>query len=123
MNPKVKKALIISGISLDVAVTIFLFVIAIIMLATMPKNQAEMQQAIEINGPFIGYLQVHNILYLTTNVIPLILLLALNVAGLILYIRKAGKTKATIADLSDEQREALKRELLKDMQASDEEKK
>ena len=37
MNKNLKKGLIIAGITVDVAVTIFLFVVSIIMLATMTE--------------------------------------------------------------------------------------
>ena len=40
-----------------------------------------------------------------------------------MYIKKAGKTKATLAELSDEQKDALKAELLKDLTESKKEEK
>ena len=118
MNKNVKKGLLISGIVLDVGITVFLLVVSIIMLATMPKNSIEMSEAIETNGPFIGYLQQNPTVYLFTCVVPLFLLLGLNIVGLVMYIKKAGKTKATLAELSDEQKDALKAELLKDLTES-----
>ena len=49
-------------------------------------------------------------------VIPLFLLLALNVVALILYIRKVGQAKKVkLNDLSAEEKEALRQELLKDI--------
>ena len=95
-----------------------LLVVSIIMLATMPKNSIEMSEAIETNGPFIGFLQQNSTVYLFTCVVPLFLLLGVNVVGLVMYIKKAGKTKATLAELSDEQKDALKAELLKDLTES-----
>ena len=118
MNKNVKKGLLIGGIVLDIGITVFLLVVSIIMLATMPANGVEMQQAIEMNGPFIGYLQQNSTVYLFTCVVPLFLLLGVNVVGLVMYIKKAGKTKATLAELSDEQKDALKAELLKDLTES-----
>lgn len=118
MNKNVKKGLLIGGIVLDVGITIFLLIISIIMLATMPKNSIEMSQAIEMNGPFIGYLQQNSTVYLFTCVVPLFLLLGVNIVGLVMYIKKVGKTKATLAELSDEQKDALKAELLKDLTES-----
>lgn len=123
MNKNVKKGLLIGGIVLDVGITVFLLVVSIIMLATMPKNSIEMSEAIETNGPFIGYLQQNPTVYLFTCVVPLFLLLGVNVVGLVMYIKKAGKTKATLAELSDEQKDALKAELLKDLTESKKEEK
>ena len=118
MNKNVKKGLLIGGIVLDVGITVFLLVVSIIMLATMPKNSIEMSEAIDTNGPFIGYLQQNPTVYLFTCVVPLFLLLGVNIVGLVMYIKKAGKTKATLAELSDEQKDALKAELLKDLTES-----
>ena len=118
MNKNVKKGLLIGGLVLDVGITVFLLVVSIIMLATMPKNSIEMSEAIEKNGQFIGYLQQNPTVYLFTCVVPLFLLLGVNVVGLVMYIKKAGKTKATLAELSDEQKDALKAELLKDLTES-----
>lgn len=123
MNKNVKKGLLIGGIVLDVGITVFLLVVSIIMLATMPKNSIEMSEAIEKNGQFIGYLQQNPTVYLFTCVVPLFLLLGLNVVGLVMYVKKAGKTKATLAELSDEQKDALKAELLKDLTESKKEEK
>ena len=123
MNKNVKKGLLIGGIVLDVGITVFLLVVSIIMLATMPKNSIEMSEAIEKNGQFIGYLQQNPTVYLFTCVVPLFLLLGLNIVGLVMYIKKAGKTKATLAELSDEQKDALKAELLKDLTESKKEEK
>ena len=117
MNTKTKKILLFAGLGLDVAITIFLFVIAIIMLVTMPKNQFEMNTAIEDNGPFIGYLQQHSTLYLCTCVIPLFVLLAANIVFLILYVRKLSKKpEVAVDDLSEEQKAALRAELLKQLE-------
>jgi len=124
MNKNVKKGLIIAGISVDVAVTIFLFVVSIIMLATMPKNTPDMTNAQLLNGKFIGYLQQHPKLYLWTCVVPLFALLIANIAILALYVKRVSKKAVVLEDLSDEQKEAIRQALLKDMQEqSTEEKK
>ena len=116
MNPKTKKILMISGLAVDIAVTIFLFVIAIIMLATMPKTSADMKNAVAHNGAFIGYLQQHATVYLWTCVIPLFVLLAANIVFLVLYVRKLGKKpEVSMEDLSEEQKAALREQLLKDL--------
>ena len=122
MNQKNKKILFFVGLGIDVAATVFLFVVAVIMLATMPKNQIEMNHAIENNGPFIGYLQQHSNLYLCTCVIPLFGLLALNIVLLVLYVRKASKKPDVVVDdLNEEQKAALRAELLKELQGESEE--
>lgn len=117
MNAKTKKILFFAGLGIDVAITIFLFVVAIIMLATMPRDQVDMAHAIENNGPFIGYLQQHSTLYLLTCVVPLFLLLGGNIVFLVLYVRKVSKKPdVAVDDLSEEQKAALRAELLKDLQ-------
>ena len=122
MNSKTKKILIFAGLGLDVAITVSLFVIAIIMLATMPKQGWEMEQAVEKNGPFIGYLQQHPVVYLCACVVPLFILLAGNIVILVLYIRKVGKKpEVAVDDLSEEQKAALRAELLKELQGESEE--
>lgn len=117
---KMKKPLIITGIVLDVAITSFLFVVSIIMLATMPKTQAGFDVAIQENGPFIGYLQKAtrdgNPIYLLCFVLPLVLLLIANVVVLVIYVKKAGQKKElAVDDLNNKQKEALKAALLKEL--------
>ena len=114
-----------TGIGVDVVVTIFLFVIAIIMLATMPlpNSSKDVYDAkIAQNGPFIGYLQAHPTLYLWTCVIPLFVLLAANIVFLVLYVRKMSKKpEVAVDDLSEEQKAALRAELLKELQGESKE--
>lgn len=121
MSKNAKKVLIISGIVLDVAITVFLFVIAIIMLATLPRLEGNNNSAEIINGPFIGFLQKHATdVYLPFFVVPLFILLIANIAFLVIYVKKTGATKAVeVADLDDAQKEALKAELLKDLTSKD----
>ncbi len=117
MSPKTKKILLFTGLGIDVAITIALFVIAIIMLATMPSSRIAAHDAIEQNGPFIGYMQQHPTVYFWSCVFPLILLLAANVVILVLFIRNLGKKKAiAVQDLNEEQKAALRAELLKELQ-------
>ncbi len=116
MNKKAKQVLFYIGLFLDVAITVFLLVVAIIMLATMPSKE-NMSVAIALNGPFIGYLQQNPNVYLLTCVIPLVALLILNIVILIVYVKKAGKKKTELSDLTDEQKAALKAELLKDVES------
>ena len=122
MNPKAKKILIFAGLGIDVAVTIALFVIAIIMLATMPSSRIDAHNATEINGPFIGYMQAHPTVYFWSCVFPLILLLVANIVILVLFIRKFTKKKeVAVEDLNEEQKAALRAELLKELQGESKE--
>lgn len=119
MNPKTKKILFITLFGLDLALTVFLFVVSIIMIATMPANKAEVD-----TKTFIGYLQANPSVFLVAFVIPLFLLLGANVFILINYIRKTNeKKKVQLNELSEEEKEALKKELMKDFASSQEEKK
>ena len=109
-----KKILLLIGIALDVGLTIFLLVISIIMLAeTIGKLPSEIQT----NTGLIGYLQNHPTFYGLVFVLPLFVLLAVNIIGLVIYVRKSAKKETPkVADLSEEQKEALRKELLKDLQ-------
>lgn len=121
MNKTLKKCLIFTGIGIDVAATIFLLVVAIIMLATMPSAedvQLHPEAVIETRGAFIGNLQLNSSLYFFSCVLPLIILFVGNIVGLFFYVRYIGKRKAQLADLSDDQKEALKAELLKELSSS-----
>lgn len=113
---KNKKPLFIALIVLDLALTIFFLVISIIMLAnTVGKTPAEIQ-ANAGNG-LIGYLQNHTTVYFLGFVLPLFVLLAANIIGLVIFVKKTSKSEPTkLDDLSDEQKEALRQELLKDLQ-------
>ena len=52
------------------------------------------------------------------------MLLAANIVGLVIYVRKTSKKEPTkLDDLSEEQKEALRQELLKDLQGGSGEKK
>lgn len=120
MKPKTKKGLIIAGIVLDIGITVFLFVIAIIMLATMPAKGEDPTM-----GGMIGYFQgskTGTTVYLWTCVVPLFVLLALNIGILMWYIKKVANKKVALADLNAEQKEALRAQLLAEMSKPSEEK-
>lgn len=125
MNPMLKKILIYTGISLDVVATVFLFVISIIMISTMPDllsaGYADMKAYYEAHPGMITYLQANPTVYLLSCVLPLVILLIGNIILLVWYINHAGKTRTQLSDLSEEQKAALRAELAKDM--SSEEKK
>ena len=111
-----KKPLIIAGLVLDVGITIFLFVISIMILAKVIPA-ATINEAINASKGLIKYLLQNPTVYLVAFVIPLFVLLALNVVGLIIYVKKTSGVKpAQLDDLSEEQKEALRQELLKDLQ-------
>ena len=109
---KNKKPLWITLIALDVLITAFLFVVSIIMLANTPKS-AEERDAME---GFIGYLVKNPTVYFVGFVVPLFVLLAANIIGLVIYVRKTTKREPVkVNDLSDAQKEALRQELLRDL--------
>ena len=118
-----KKPLFIGLIALDVAITIFLFVISIIVLVTMAGSK-DLSEAQEKSSGLIKFLLEHKEIYGGLFVIPLFVILAGNIIGLVFYVRKTTKKEpAKLEDLSDEQKEALRQELLKDLQGGNEEKK
>lgn len=114
---KNKKALWISLISVDVVVTLFLFVIHIIMLANVVgKTSAQIQQYINSHNDLITFLIKNKWVYLFAFVVPLFLILAGNIVALVLYVRaQTKKEQVTVSNLSDEQKEALRKELLKEL--------
>ena len=119
-NPKAKKILFISLFALDMVLTCFLFVVSIIMLATMPKTNYEKMMLKPDN--MIHYFQKNPTTFLLAIVVPLIVLLLINVTVLVLYLRKSSKAKkVALQDLNADEKEALRKQLLADMQ--DEEKK
>lgn len=79
---------------------------------TVGKTPAE----IAANTGFIGYLQNHTTVYFFGFVLPLFILLAGNIVGLVIFVKKTSKSEPTqLNDLSEEQKEALRQELLKDL--------
>jgi len=119
MNPKTKKILYIALFALDIAVTVFLFVVSIIMIATMPELPTEIDKT-----TFIGYLQGNPNVFLIAFVIPLFALLIGNIIILILFVRRtAAKKKVQLNELSAEEKEALRKELMKDLASPKEEEK
>ena len=120
---KYKKPLLIGLIVLDVAVTVFLFIISILVLVTM-AGASSLNEAIEKSSGLIQFLLKNRTIYGIFFVIPLFLILAANIIGLVIYVRKTTKKEpAKLDDLSDEQKEALRQELLKDLQGNAEENK
>lgn len=121
MKDNQKKILYIACISIDVIITVALLVISLMMLiksGTLTSNELAL---IKANGGegygFIGYLIAHTTTYFCGFVLPLFILLAINIVGLVIYVRKETKKEPVkVNDLSDEQKEALRREILADLQ-------
>ena len=120
---KSKKVLIIAGIAVDVAITIFLFVISIIMIALLIKYGSG-REAIRHADGLILYLLNNTTFYFWLFVFPLFILLAGNIVGLVFYVKKTSSKEAPaqLNDLSEEQKEALRQELLRDLMKGKEEK-
>lgn len=74
---------------------------------------------------FIGWLvNLKPLIYGLAFVVPLFLLLAANIIGLVLYVKKSAKREPVqVNDLTEEQKEALRQELLKDLQGGNKEEK
>ena len=116
MKPYQKK-LIIAGIVVDVCITLFLFTISIIMLAMIGKY-GDVEQSINHAQGLILYLLKHTTFYFWVFVFPLFVLLAANIVGLVFYVKKTSAKEnapTKLDDLSAEQKEALRQELLKDL--------
>ena len=121
---KYKKPLIISALAVDFALTVFLLVISIIMIATIVSNGNNPQEAAKNASGMIKFFIQNTTAYLWLCVVPLLVLLAANIIGLVFYVRKTSKKEpAKLEDLTEEQKEALRQELLKDLQSGGEEKK
>ena len=113
-----KKFLWIAIGVVDFAIVTFLFVVHIIMLSHVVGKNAD-QIAAYAKGPgLFPYLAGHIEVYGFAFVIPLFVVLAVNIVFLVIYIKKATKKeKVTVSDLSEEEKEALKKELLKDLES------
>ena len=111
---KNKKVLWIALIALDIAITVFLFAVSIIMLTNVSKTAGERAA---MTG-FVGWLvNLKPLVYGLAFVVPLFLLLAGNIIGLVIYVRKSTKSEPVqVSDLSEAQKEALRQELLRDLQ-------
>ena len=115
MNPKVKKALLIAGIILDVLITVALLVFSSVIIKNIPDSRFESQP----ENTFIGFFQHNPVMILICDVLPLALLLVLNVSIAIWYIKKTGnkeeKKSVSLNDLTDEEKAALKQKILQEM--------
>ena len=120
ISNKTKKVLFIALFCLDIALTIALFVISIIMIFYMVNKDVT---AITGNEGMIEYFIKNPTVFLVAIVIPLFLLLFANIAILVWYVKKVNKPKeAKLSELTDEEKEKLKQELMKDLLANQEKK-
>lgn len=111
---KNKKVLYLVLIALDVIITVSLLVISIIMLSQTIGHTAS---EIATHTGFIGYLQNHTTFYFCLFVLPLFILLAVNIIGLVIYVKRSTKAEPVqLNELSNEQKELLKKQILKDLQ-------
>ena len=118
-NPLAKKILFIALTVLDVALVLFTLIVAIIMIATMPDFPTGIDKT-----TFIGFLQANPNVYFFAMVIPTIVVLIVNILVLVMYVRKTNeKKKVQLNELSEEEKEALRKELMKDLASNQEEKK
>lgn len=117
MSPKAKKGLVLSGVIIDIAITIFLFILSIILLVKVPENKATVDPT-----TFLGWFYSNATRILLVCVIPLVLLLGLNIFFLVLYVRKTGKRKVNLKDLSEEDKEALRKKIMEELSEKKEEK-
>ena len=115
MNQKVKKALLIAVIILDVLITVALLVFSIVILVKMPDSRFESLP----EDTFLGYFQHNPMMILIVDVLPLTALLVLNISLAIWYIKKTGKKEekkqVSLNDLTEEEKAALKQKILQEM--------
>ena len=111
LSDKQKKILYISLFAIDILLTIFLFVLSLIIIVTMPKDPISLQNATGM----IGWLQQNPNIMLGVIVVPLFALLAINVGVLIWYIRSQNNKKVEVSDLSEEMKAKLKEELIREL--------
>ena len=113
---KNQKILLISGVAVDISITLFLFVVSIVMLVLVGKYGVK-DAVNHVDGLFL-YLLKHTTFYFWVFVFPLFVLLAANIVGLVFYVKKTSAKEnapTKLDDLSEEQKEALRQELLKDL--------
>ena len=121
---KYKKPLLIALVILDVAITTFFLVLSIMILAKVVPAKTLNEAIANSDGLVKAILQMKPVVSFFVFVLPMFLVLAGNIIGLMLFVRKTTKKEpAKIEDLSEEQKEALRQELLKDLQGDKEEKK
>lgn len=113
------------GIIIDIGLTIFLLVLSII-IASNISNKDELASATGFMGMVYYFMENPNV-FLFSVVVPLFVLLVVNIVLTVYYYQKiAEKEKAeakktpTLDKLSEEQKLALRQQLLKEMKATEE---
>lgn len=113
---KNRKPLYITLFCIDVVITVFLLVISIILLIRISTMNAASLESLEVTD-LITFFMKNPTVYLFSCVVPLFLLLATNIIVLVLFVKKSTKAEVVkVNDLSEAQKEALKAELLKELQ-------
>ena len=114
---KYKKPLLIALVVLDVAITTFFLVLSIMILVKVVPAKTLNEAIDNSDGLVKAILQMKPVASFFAFVLPMFLVLAGNIIGLMIFVRKTTKKEpAKIEDLSEEQKEALRQELLKDLQ-------
>ena len=115
-----KKKILWYGIAaLDVAIVGFLFVIHLLLIIKLPQLQDPITHSEYLKNEtgLIHFLISKPKVYGFAFVVPTALILAANIVGLVLYLKSSTKReKITANDLTEEEKEALKKELLKELQ-------
>ena len=114
---KYKKPLLIALVVLDVAIITFFLVVSIMLLSVAIPYQNKADQIAHSQGLIRAILEMPAAGSFFAFVFPIFLVLAGNIVGLMLYVRKTTKKEpAKIEDLTEEQKEELRQELLRDLQ-------
>lgn len=109
---KNKKPLWIAILSVDVAITIALFVLHIIVLANILNPEFDPSKA----SPFIQWVNEDPKIYGFALVVPTFVILAGNIVGLVFYVRKQTKKEPVkLDDLTEEQKAELRKQMLNDL--------
>ena len=115
---KYKKPLLIALVVLDVAIITFFLVVSIMLLTVVIPYQNKADQLAHSQGLIRAILEMPPVGSFFAFVFPIFLILAGNIVGLMLFVRKTTKKEpAKIEDLTDEQKEELRQELLRDLQS------
>ena len=119
MSSNAKKGLIIAGLICDVLVTVGLFILSIYLITKIPDAVNDVSAE-----TFYGWFMIKPTRILLIVVLPLALLLGLNVFVTIKFMKSGSdKKKVTIDDLSDDDKEALKKKILEELASESKENK
>jgi uncharacterized membrane protein len=99
MDKKTKKTLIIVG-AIEAVILIFCLTVSIIVLSTW-SSKMEAATRLELNGPFIGWLQNNPTWFFVLIVLPVFIIFLVDAVYLIVYSSKKPSA------LTDEEREAI----------------